>query len=512
MLKSVHKLFFAYTRVSLPRQGVEGVSLEAQQRAIREYATRHALHISQWFEERKTAAKRGRPVFTQMLKDLRAGKAHGIVMHKIDRSTRNLKDWADLGELIDSGLDIHFATENYDLRSRGGRLSADIQAVVAADFIRNLRDEVKKGILGRINQGRYPRPAPIGYLNLGKGIKEPDPIQGSLVRQAFELYATGSWSIDRLVDEMERRGLRNTASGKVSRNGMSSVLNNPFYTGMIRINSTGQLFPGIHAPLISKHLFDHVQRILKGKLVDHAHKHMFVFSRIVRCRECSYNLSGEIQKGHTYYRCHAKDCTQRNCLREEAIEDGLLQKLGVVWFKEPEERYFLKRFEEFCANMGATQESHRQNLHLQLEQTTTKLDRLVDAYTDGVLDANVIREKQNILLARKKDIEQRLKGADRAQQQVIADRMKQFFELAKNAPQSYKEAFPEEKRDLVKTTTSNLQVSGKNVLVQLSFPFSDLEICPKTITGTPERDVVRTWDALFERLYGHCADTRVAMA
>jgi site-specific DNA recombinase len=414
--------------------------------------------------------------------------------------------------LIDAGLDIQFATENYDLRSRGGRLSADIQAVVAADFIRNLRDEVKKGILGRINQGRYPRPAPIGYLNMGKGIKEPDPIQGALVRQAFEMYATGNWSIDRLVDEMERRGLRNTAGSKVSRNGMSILLNNPFYTGIIRINSTGQLFPGAHTPLISKYLFDHVQGILKGKLADHLHKHLFVFSRMVQCQACSYNLSGEVQKGHTYYRCHAKNCVQSNCFREETIEDGLLRKLDAVWFKQPEEQYFLKRFEEFCANMETTQAAHCQNLQLQLEQTTTKLDRLADAYTDGVLNADVTREKQNILLARKKDIEQSLKGANRSQQQVIADRMKQFFELAKSAPQSYKEAFPEEKRDLVKTTTSNLQVSGKNVLVQLSFPFSDLEICPKTMTGSPERDVVRTWDALFERLYGHCADARVLMA
>src|SRR6266849_3970867 len=204
-MKSLNsRLFFAYTRVSTQKQGVEGVSLEAQQRAIQEYAARLGFTVTHWFEERETAAKRGRPIFLDMLKRLRHAQAQGVIMHKIDRSARNLKDWADLGELVDAGLDIHFATENYDLRSRGGRLSADIQAVVAADFIRNLRDEVKKGILGRINQGRYPRPAPIGYLNMGKGVKEPDPIQGSLVRQAFELYATGNWNIDRLVDEMER--------------------------------------------------------------------------------------------------------------------------------------------------------------------------------------------------------------------------------------------------------------------------------------------------------------------
>src|SRR4029077_2705893 len=131
------------------------------------------------------------PVFSQMLKALKSGKVAGVIIHKIDRSARNLRDWADLIELSDSGIEIHIASENLDLRSRGGRLSADIQAVVAADYIRNLREETRKGFYGRLKQGLYPLAAPIGYLDRGKGKpKEPDPAKAPLVRRAFELYAT----------------------------------------------------------------------------------------------------------------------------------------------------------------------------------------------------------------------------------------------------------------------------------------------------------------------------------
>src|SRR5258708_38130601 len=158
------KEYYGYTRVSTARQGEHGVSLEHQREAIERYASKNSLQIAQWFEEQETAAKRGRPLFGQMLKLLRTGKASGVIIHKIDRSARNLKDWADLGELIDSGIEVHFANESLDLNSRGGRLSADIQAVVAADYIRNLREETKKGYYGRFKQGLYPRPAPIGYL------------------------------------------------------------------------------------------------------------------------------------------------------------------------------------------------------------------------------------------------------------------------------------------------------------------------------------------------------------
>jgi DNA invertase Pin-like site-specific DNA recombinase len=108
-----------------------------------------------------------------MLKQIRQD---GMVIHKIDRSARNLKDWADLGDLIDQGIELHFVNESIDLHSRGGRLSADIQAVVASDYIRNLREETRKGFYGRLKQGFFPLPAPLGYLDKGKGKnKELDP-------------------------------------------------------------------------------------------------------------------------------------------------------------------------------------------------------------------------------------------------------------------------------------------------------------------------------------------------
>src|SRR5438270_6758493 len=184
--------YFAYIRVSTARQGEQGVSLEQQRDAIAHYAQRNHMEVAQWYEERETAARAGRPVFTQMVRQLKAGKARGVLIHKIDRPARNLTDWADLGDCIDQGVEVHFANEGLDLNSRGGRLSADIQAVVAADYIRNLREEAKKGIYGRLKQGFYPSRAPIGYRDMGAAKpKMPDTVQGPLVRKAFELYATG---------------------------------------------------------------------------------------------------------------------------------------------------------------------------------------------------------------------------------------------------------------------------------------------------------------------------------
>jgi hypothetical protein len=126
--------YIGYIRVSTVKQGTKGVSLQEQRDAISRYAERNQFVISVWLEEMETAAKQGRPIFNQALKLLRTGKARGIILHKLDRGARNLRDWAAIGELSDQGVEIHFVNESLDLHSRGGRLSADIQAVVAADW------------------------------------------------------------------------------------------------------------------------------------------------------------------------------------------------------------------------------------------------------------------------------------------------------------------------------------------------------------------------------------------
>lgn len=149
------KTYFAYTGVSTTRQGEEGVSLQEQRSGILEYATKRGIMISEWFEEQVSAAKHGRPMFTRLVSLLKSKRATGIIIHKIDRGARNLRDWADMADLMDCGIEVHFAHESIDLHTRSGRLSADILAVAAADYIHNLREETLKGINGRLKQGLF---------------------------------------------------------------------------------------------------------------------------------------------------------------------------------------------------------------------------------------------------------------------------------------------------------------------------------------------------------------------
>jgi hypothetical protein len=184
--------------------------------------------------------------------------------------------------------------------------------------------ETIKGFYGRLKQGLYPRPALIGYQDQGPGLpKLPDPNQAPLIRMAFEKYTTGNYNLKSLRDEMYQLGLRSRKGKKVSINGISCILNNPFYTGRIYVKKTGQSFLGVHQPIVPGALFDRVQQILKGKFNKRTQLNSYLFRQMVVCQLCRYSLVGEQQKAHIYYRCHTTGCPTKT-VREEKLGNNKL--------------------------------------------------------------------------------------------------------------------------------------------------------------------------------------------
>lgn len=493
------KKLFGYIRVSTVRQGEHGVSLQEQRDAIQRFAQRNDIEITRWFDERVTAAKQGRPMFNEMLKLLRQGRANGIVIHKIDRGARNLKDWSDLGELIDEGVEIHFANESLDMNSRGGRLSADIQAVVAADFIRNLRQETRKGFYGRIKQGFYPMQAPIGYLDRGAGkAKEPDPARAPFIRAAFELYASGRYCLATLTDELHQRGLRNRRGGRVSMNGMSKILNNPFYIGIIRLEKTGERFSGVHEPLIRKSLFDRVHDILTGKVNARSQRHEFRYRRLIKCRHCGFSLIGETQKSHVYYRCHTKSCPP-TCVREESIYEAVDRTLLPLELDPDEKKVAEARIAERCVDWEADQAPQIKALEIQQGQTDERLARLTDAYIEKLIDRNLFEERKNGLLLQRKELDEKI-GLLTREKAIVAKQLTIILELCASAYSLHNHCLSDENRTLLEIVTSNRWASGKSLEITLALPFMAVADRQNHDKSTPQRGIPRTLDTMIDEL------------
>ena len=457
---------FAYIRVSTTKQGSLGVSLQEQRSAIDAYAAHNAIAISEWFEEQETAAKRGRPVFSKMMHRLQSHEVSGVIIHKIDRSARNLRDWADLGELIDKGLKVHFATESLDLASRGGRLSADIQAVVAADFIRNLREETRKGFYGRLKQGLYPLMAPLGYLDTGKGRpKACDPQKAPLVRSLFEAYATGKFTLITLRQQTNVIGLTNRGGKTISINGLSRLLNNPFYAGLIRLRHNGEMFQGVHEPLVSMALFRDVQEILAGRMPKRKFKHDFLFRQMVRCASCGCHLVGERQKGRVYYRCHTLGC-RGTTTSEVNLDEHLRSALSAISLSSAEVDALLAHAASFKAVIKDNREESLRTLAARIEKVKIRIDRLTDALVDGLIERDVYQERRGSLLEELTLAEQEKRKSETENGDGIDD-LANYLERAKTASFQYEMGTVDEKRQVVRNATSNLKLDRKTVVVEL---------------------------------------------
>jgi site-specific DNA recombinase len=158
-----------YARVSSKEQEAEGYSIPSQLKFLHEYASKQNHRIAQEFVDVETAKKSGRPQFAQMLDCVAENAtAKHILVEKTDRLLRNFFDYHLIDQLINKKRDItiHLVKEgtilNADSRS-SEKFVFGIKALMAKNFIDNLSEETKKGMLEKAEQGTYPSFAPYGY-------------------------------------------------------------------------------------------------------------------------------------------------------------------------------------------------------------------------------------------------------------------------------------------------------------------------------------------------------------
>ncbi len=481
------KNVYAYIRVSDKKQE-DGASLSEQKRQIKEYAQKNQLSIVRWFEEVQTAAKKGRPIFSQMLALLKEHQAEGVIIHKIDRSARNLHDWATIGDLIDHDISVYFAHESIDLNQRSGRLSADIQAVIASDYIRNLRQEAIKGLYGRLKQGIYPFHAPLGYLNQGKGkVKTMNPLNSHLIVALFQLYSTEAYSIDSLVEEMYVRGLRNKNGKKVSKNSIIAILKNPFYIGLMKIK--GQTFVGKHKPLIDQSTFKKVQLILIGKKRNRSLKHHYQFRKMLRCKECNYYLVAEKQKGRVYYRCQTKQCPTKT-LREDYIE-RYIENLFTTFTLYKSEYHYLHQLLLQSEQEGIRIQNQKQvQYKMELSKLKSKSQRLLEAYLENLLDKEEYFIQKEELHFQIQEVKGKMEVITTSKGAIFTE-IHNILELCKSPYKIYQKSNPKEKRELLKNLSSNFEVKGKSLSFSMRSPYLELANRYILLSGAPEQDTNR---------------------
>ncbi len=149
-----------------------------------------------------------------------------------------------------------------------------IMSSIAEFYSRNLATEILKGSIQKARGGGTVGRAPIGYRNIrklenGREVRtvEVDPLRGPIIAWAFQTYATGDWSLNDLLNEVNRKGLQTIGTGKRAAgplylSHLHRILIHPYYKGTVRYR--GVEYPGRHDPLVSVETWQRLQDVLKA--------------------------------------------------------------------------------------------------------------------------------------------------------------------------------------------------------------------------------------------------------
>lgn len=330
-----------YLRVSSQEQ-TEGYSLSAQRQALVRYIAERDWTLVDEFQDRGASARSAdRPQLQELLNQIREDPSIDVLLvHKYDRLCRNMEDYVAISVLLRQyKVQLISATEAVE-QNANGELIENLLMVLAQHYSRNLSYEVKKGMRQKVEEGGWANLAPLGYKNvrLESGTRRgdarivPDEVQAPLVRQAFELYATGQWPLHLLVQEMHRRGLRNKKGGLVGRAKMATVLKARVYIGWVAYD--GIEYKGIHEPIVSRELFEKVQEVIAthNRAGERQRRHTHHLRGSVFCGECGARLSTMQAKGKwTYFFCLGSHNRRTECSQPYTPADRLEKTIEDIY-------------------------------------------------------------------------------------------------------------------------------------------------------------------------------------
>jgi len=468
--------YFIYARKSTDAEDKQVLSIEAQLVELREFAKKQNLFIKEELFEAKTAKQPGREVFNVMIKRIERDEANGILAWHPDRLARNSMDGGKIIYLTDTGklVDLRFPTYNFE-NSAQGKFMLSIIFGQSKYFVDSLSENVKRGFRQKLRRGEYPGFAPLGYKNnvLTHSI-EVVPEDARKIRELFELYATGRYSIAELRKLATASGLASRRKHvPLSNSNVERLLKNHFYYGAFEFN--GELHEGTHPPIISKELFDKAQAALSLRSKPRINgPHYHVFRGFIRCDTCGCMITSEIQKQrYIYYRCTRKRGTcNQPFVREEALVSQINDTIEKVAISEKEQRYLFNTIEQELANFS-TVASSALAVNNRVSEIDKKLSILLDGYVNQVISEEDYKQKKTSLLSERMTLKEKQAKID-GKGKIWLELARTIVTSAGQASYIAREGSFEEKREFVKKIGSNFRLAGATLLFSYNLPYNFL--------------------------------------
>jgi site-specific DNA recombinase len=397
-----------YARKSTESEERQVLSIDSQIKEMLQLAEREGLEIVAMKRESHSAKETGqRPVFNEIIDEIKQKKFNGILTWAPDRISRNAGDLGKIVDLMDAGYLEEIRTFGQKFGNNPNEkfllMILGSQAKLEND---NRGVNVKRGLRTRAEMGLWVGTAPLGYLNQKHMDKKCqviiDELRAPIVKKMFEKVAYEKWSGRKVYNWLRFEANFYTRGNKpLTLSGVYRILSHTFYYGIFeRPVKSDNWYQGKHEPLITKELFDQVQAQLKRDNIQRENKE-FSFTKLFTCGYCGSGISAEekwkdLKDGthakYVYYSCsRARD---RNCknkyIREEDLILELLKILDQVDINELGMR---NKLEDEIARFNIFQRS--------VLQTTVKStkDHVTDIrnYAKYILKEGTVMEKRELL-------------------------------------------------------------------------------------------------------------------
>ncbi len=410
---------YLYIRVSSDEQKNEGFSTDNQIRQCREFAETRGYHIKTIFDDSgKSGRTADRPELVNLFKAIEEEPVEAIIIYKIDRFARNVNDFSRMYNVLkEKGIKLISIMEG-DLME-GNSLIPNIFASVAQWESEVNGQRTRDALSQKFYEGWQPTPPPVGYKSVG-GDRErktcvPDPSVAPIIKELFELYSTGNYSLIYLQDWLEDKNLISKNGSVLGRSTLNNILRNPFYYGLIRWHGESKI--GKHEPIIAKELFDICQYVAAKhrSFLVRQRVHNFLLRGFMYCAYCGQRYTAEWHKDKVklkvrggiigYYHCQKRD---RVVCPATYVEKDELEKLVHDMFKEVEFSgdfidLVVEKCKEHIALSRKTSASRIQALVNQKSALEMKRNRLEDNLLDGTIDRDVFKRKH-------KEIQERIEN------------------------------------------------------------------------------------------------------
>jgi len=421
-----------YVRVSTEEQGDRNLSLPAQLEACHRFADQQGWQVVREYQDVGSAKSDQREAFQTLIADAAQSLFQVVVVFKYSRFARNdLDSQLYEAELKRRDITLVSATEPVDESTSAGWLSKRMIQIIAEFENRQKADFVRAGMRQLLQQGGCPWHAPLGYVNRQEHLDpkhvrkwvEPDPEVAPLVRQAFELAASGEMSLRAICDEMTCRGLKTQHGRQLTPQTLVWLLRNEFYAGMVVSQKFGVRVRGVHEPLVGQELFDRVQSALslRGRAPKLAPKQPFALRGLLFCA-CGHRvvIDGPHKERYTYLSCMSytnkrlEGCHKRLLRMDQVVAQLEMEILPSLHVRAEDVAEVRQELLAITQAEGGDMEEELSSLARRLGRARQRRESLLDLRVDKEIDGEEYAHKKRaldreiaIMAARQSELEQR---------------------------------------------------------------------------------------------------------